>query len=276
MINKNISLIEVKKQLKKMFDLTKVDEAEINLILQKELNLSLSKLICLDEISILDYNKILKIAKKRVLGEPFTKIYKSASFYGYNFYVNNNVLSPRKETEILVEQTLKFCKPVSNILDLCTGSGCIAISLKKENSMLQVEGVEISEKALYVAKKNAKLLDAKIHFFKSDLFSKVTKKYDFIVSNPPYIKSEDIKTLDKEVKNFDPILALDGGKTGYDFYEKIIKESKNYLKLNGYLILEIGKGQDKKISKMLEKQNFSVNIIKDYAKINRVIIAKLN
>ena len=214
--------------------------------------------------------------ERRVKGEPIDKIFGKTEFYGLTFKVNKDVLTPRKETEILVEEALKIIgKEKLEVLDLCTGSGAIAVSIAK-NSAAKVTATDISESALMVAKQNAELSDVKINFICSDLFSDIKKgkKFNVITCNPPYIKSEDIKTLDKEVKDYDPHLALDGGEDGLYFYRKISEEFEEFLAPKGVILLEIGLAQEKSVKKLFSKNKFSVRIVKDYSGIQRIIIAE--
>jgi release factor glutamine methyltransferase len=184
------------------------------------------------------------------------------------------VLTPRQETEILVEKVINDYKNTKNIsiLDLCTGSGIIAVTLKKY-LQAEITASDISNKALKVAKKNAKSNKVKLSFLKSDLFNKINKKYDVIVCNPPYIKSSKINSLQTEVKNHDPLIALDGGVTGLNFYKKIIKNAPQNLSKSGRIYLELGKGQHKQVAKMLENRFKDINIIKDYNNIERIVYA---
>ena len=223
------------------------------------------------------YREILKATNERANGKPLSAIFGFVDFYGLRFNINKKVLAPRMETEILVDEVIKDSKSIKKceILDLGTGSGAIAVSLAK-NTKAKIYAVDISKSALDVAKENAKNNDVKVEFIYSDLFNnlKKTKKFDIIVSNPPYIRSLDIAGLDEEVKNYDPKLALDGGQDGLDFYRRIALESKGYFKKKGILLLEIGKGQFSQVKKILEKNGFrEINGIKDYNKVYRVVRA---
>ena len=285
-----ISLKSYKKEIEKVFQKQNIDAEEVNILFCEVLNLSLSKLVFKTEITAKEKSKIDVAVKKRLTGIPIQKIFKRAYFYGITFFVNNNVLCPRPETELLVEEVLNCIKSAKNsknneknsqktakklkILDLCTGSGCIAIATKK-NCDEEIFASDISSKALYVARKNAKNLDARIKFIKSNLFQNIKCKFDIIVSNPPYIKSSDIQNLDVEVKNYDPILALDGGDDGLDFYKKIASQSKNYLNKNGFVILEIGQGQANDVKNLFGKNGFDCTIKKDYNNIERIVVCKL-
>ena len=209
-------------------------------------------------------------------GIPIQYINNKAYFMGLEFYVDENVLIPRCDTEILVEEIIKIIKKDSllKILDLCTGSGAIAISLKKYLNNIEIMASDISDKALMVAKKNASKIGVDVKFIESDLFNNINGKFDLIVSNPPYIKKTVIPSLDKQVRN-EPILALDGGKDGLDFYRKISYEAKKFLNNNGYLCFEIGYDQRKDVEDIL-LQNGYINIYskKDYGGNDRIIICK--
>jgi len=218
--------------------------------------------------------KVMQITKERCTGRPLWYCIGDTDFYGYKINVDENVLIPRPETELLVEQALKVVDQNKCVLDLCTGSGAIAIVIKKESGA-NVTATDISDGALSVATKNASENQAEIEFIKSDLFENLLgKKFDVIISNPPYIKSEDIEKLQTEVKEFEPILALDGGEDGYTFYRIIAEKASEYLNENGVLLLECGIGQAQDICAMLK--NFkSVEIIKDYENIDRIVKAVL-
>ena len=226
-----------------------------------------------------EYKKINNVTAKREKHIPLTKIFNKANFYGYDFYIDKNVLSPRPETELLVEEVIKTTKeknnPKTKILDLCTGSGAIAVVVAKKTDA-KIYASDISESALLVAKKNAKTHEAHIKFVNSDMFKNFKKeKFDIIVSNPPYIPSKDILALEDEVKNYDPLLALDGGDDGLMFYREIIKEAPKFLCAGGMIFLEIGINQSKSVKKLLQKDFEDIKIKKDYSKIDRIIIAKL-
>lgn len=257
-----------------------INTTEINAIIQEVLNKSLLDFIKTNKICFLDYVKIKTALVKRKNGVPLSHIVKHKYFFGNKFYVNKNVLTPRPETELLVEEGLKYAFSGAKILDLCCGSGCIGISINKalgdKNLKSTVSCLDISKKALKVALKNAKRLNAQVEFIQSDLFDNVNEKFDIIISNPPYIKSEDILSLDTEVKKYDPLLALDGGVSGYDFYEKIINSCKNYLTNNGVILFEVGQGQGEFVSSLLEQQGFETQIINDYSNINRIVVGKLS
>ena len=213
--------------------------------------------------------KAEKIVNERITGRPLWYCVGNTEFYGYTVKVDERVLIPRPETELLVEQALKSIDKDKTVLDLCTGSGAIAIAIQKTSGAL-VTASDISEDALTLARENASSNGAEIEFVKSDMFDDLTGKFDVIVSNPPYIRKEDINSLQKEVKDFEPIIALDGGKDGLDFYRIIAKESKKFLNDKGVLFMEIGYNQSEDVVKMFSDYKFT-QVIKDYEGVDRII-----
>lgn len=234
----------------------------------------------LNELTVKEENQYFSAIKKMRQGVPLEHITHQREFMKLNFFVNENVLIPRQDTEILVEEVINIAKKTNakTILDLCTGSGAIAVSLAKYLPNTEITAVDISQEALKVAKKNAisNEVENQITFISSDLFTNLeNQKFDIIVSNPPYIRTEEIKSLSKEVQN-EPLIALDGGQDGLDFYRDIIKQAHNYLKSNGKLCLEIGDEQKDAITQIL-KSNFNYTNIKYYKDLqgnDRVIIAE--
>lgn len=216
-------------------------------------------------------------ANRRLEGVPVQYITGKAYFMGYTFNVDENVLIPRFDTEIIVDAVYRRCTQNAAILDMCTGSGCIIISLAKLLNDGVYVGADISGKALTVAFKNAEALKARnTTFIQSDMFENVTGKYDVIVSNPPYIRTEVIDTLDREVKGFEPHLALDGGADGLDFYRILSDNAKNFLNEKGILAVEIGFDQGKSVSELFNETGFeNVEIIKDLAGLDRVVIGNI-
>lgn len=219
--------------------------------------------------------KYKKCIERLIQGEPIQYIIGKQEFMGIDLIVTNDVLIPQPDTEILVEETIKVAKQYDKpkILDLCTGSGAIAIAIKKCIPEAEIVASDLSSKALRIANNNDRT--KKIRFILSDLFENINEKFDIIVSNPPYIKTEEIKTLSKEVQN-EPLMALDGGQDGLYFYEKIIKQANSYLNQNSYLCLEIGENQKNEIIKKIQYNGKYTNIqtYKDLGGNDRVITCK--
>ena len=255
------------------------EKSDVDWIIANVLGKNRSEIKLIQSLSEKEYRDIIRATERRSKGEPISSIFGFVDFYGLRFDVNKKVLSPRMETEILVEEVLKLAKTMTNpeICDLCTGSGAIAISIAK-NCKAKVSAIDISKPAITTAKNNAIKNDTKVDFIVSDLFLelKKSKKFDIIVSNPPYIMSDEIEKLDIEVKNFDPRLALDGGQDGLDFYRKIVKGAKAHLKENGFLFFELGIGQAKEVQKLMEEEDFDdIMVVKDYSKIERIIYGRV-
>ncbi len=203
---------------------------------------------------------------------PLQHITGVQEFMGLEFLVNENVLIPRQDTEILVEEVLRELTDGSRILDLCTGSGCILLSLLRYSNDCVGVGSDISRKALDVARRNADRLGIRADFLCGDLFEKVEGRYDFIVSNPPYIASGEIEGLMDEVRLHEPLSALDGHEDGLFFYRRIVGECPDYLVRGGSLYLEIGWDQGEAVKSLLEKAGFhEVHVTKDYAGLDRVV-----
>ena len=225
-----------------------------------------------DEISKEEEQELLSSLEKIKKGYPLQYITHHQEFMGLNFAVNENVLIPQPDTEVLVENAIKIVLDKYNnkevkILDLCTGSGAIAISLKKYLPNTKVYASDISKSAIDIARINAKKNNVKINFISSNMFENIKEKFDVIVTNPPYIKSDEIAKLSKNVQT-EPKLALDGGEDGLYFYKKIIKEVKKYLNKDGTLLMEIGFDQGKVVAELFDKSK----CIKDYANNDRVVI----
>ncbi len=232
----------------------------------------------LDNIKEKQYLEEIKILKK---GVPIEHITHQKEFMKLSFFVDKNVLIPRQDTEILVEEVINIAKKnnAKKILDLCTGSGAIAVSLAKYLPQAEITAIDISNEALKIAKKNAisNNVENQITFISSDMFTNLNEeKFDIIVSNPPYIKTNVIKNLDIQVQN-EPYIALDGGKDGLDFYKKIINESYKYLKYNGYLCLEIGFDQKIDVIELIENtESFTGTYSKkDLFDNDRIIVTRL-
>lgn len=229
-----------------------------------------------EELEEEQWSAFENLIRKRAERIPLQYITGEQEFMGILFHVNSNVLIPRQDTETLVEEALKIVRPGMKVLDLCTGSGCILISILKNVTGVEGFGYDISKQALLVAKENARDIGVAATFERSDLFDNVTDSFDVIVSNPPYIKTEDLATLMPEVAQFEPSGALDGMEDGLHFYRKIIAESADYLNENGYLLFEIGCDQGESVSEMMRSAGFSdVQVIKDLARNDRVVMGHL-
>ncbi len=233
-----------------------------------------------NDLTDIEYDEFTKCIKEIIDGKPLQYITQKQEFMGMKFFVNEDVLIPQPDTEILVETVLDLCKRYGKqslrILDLCTGSGAIAIPLSKILNT-QVFASDVSTKALEVAEKNNVLNNSKVEFIESNLFEQINgEKFDIIVSNPPYIKNEEIKSLSKQVQN-EPYIALAGGEDGLDFYRKIIDEAYKHINKNGYLCLEIGYDQKEDLIKLIKQnENYEYeNCIKDLSNNDRCIIAKI-
>ena len=239
------------------------------------------------EYIILNNDKIIKeqnlkyfkkLVHERATRKPIAYLLNKKSFWNSEFDVNKNTLIPRPDTEIILEQILKFTKNKNylNILDIGVGSGCILLSILKERKNFYGTGIDISKNSLDICKMNAKklLLERRVKFFKSDVDKFAIGKYDLVVSNPPYIKTSDLKYLESDVIKFEPKLALDGGLDGLSVIRKVIKKSSELLKKNGKFILEISFDQKNKVIKLLNNKGFYINnTVKDLANNDRCIIS---
>jgi len=220
------------------------------------------------------YHRYMELIQMRGKHIPLQHITGQQEFMGLTFKVSKDVLVPRQDTEILVQEALKVCNG-KRVLDMCTGSGCIIISLAKLGNIKSGTGVDISEDALKIARENNALLDAKVEFIQSDLFDQVKGTYDLIVSNPPYIPTAVIDTLMEEVKNHEPVIALDGKEDGLYFYRRILQEGTSFLSSGGSLLFEIGYDQGKEVSELLKENGYDhIRIIKDLAGLDRVVTGR--
>ena len=211
------------------------------------------------------------LIRKRSAHIPLQYLTGSQEFMGFSFAVNENVLIPRKDTEILVEEALRALGSGMRVLDVCTGSGCILLSLLKLCAGLEGTGTDLSEKALQVAGENARRLGVEASFVQGDLFEPVSGKYDCIVSNPPYIASREVDALMEEVRDHEPRMALDGGEDGLYFYRKIAVQSPKYLNDRGRIFLEIGFDQGEAVAGLLAPAFDEVRIVQDLAGLGRVV-----
>lgn len=219
------------------------------------------------------YKEYLTKRSRRV---PVQQILGVQCFCGLDFMVTPDVLCPRMDTEVLIEEALKRIKPGSSILDMCTGSGCIILTLLHFIKDCSGTAVDLSEKALNIAKKNAEKLEKECTFIHSDLFEHIEGRYDVIISNPPYIATKEIEALEPEVREHEPMMALDGKEDGLYFYRKIVSASVDYLNPEGWLMFEIGYDQGEALREMMKSAGYSqIQVIKDLAGLDRVVIGKL-
>ncbi len=269
---------ELRKNLENSFEKAGITEyADIDWIMVEVTGKSRSMLQFVEQFSTDETNQIMDAVGKRLKHIPLGYIFGKSYFFGREFKVNENVLIPRQDTEILIEKISEDIKKQSrqvSVLDIGTGSGAIAITIQKETGAL-VTAVDVSDDALVVAKENAEKLEAEVEFIQSDLFENVNRRFDFIVSNPPYIETEVIETLDREVRENEPILALDGGKDGLDFYKKIVKNAPNYLNNGGKLYFEIGYNQADALRSLMKENFTNILVYKDYGNNDRVVVGEL-
>lgn len=269
------------KYSKELEEISPTPRLDVETLLQKVLGvdrlyilLNLERVLSEDEEQL--FNKFIN---ERLNNRPIAYIVGNREFMGLDFFVKEGVLIPRPDTEVLVEEVIELAKKkdAKNILDIGTGSGAITVSLAKYLENVKVTSVDISDIALEIGKRNAisNEVDDRINFVKSDLFTNIDKetKFDIIVSNPPYIKREVIETLDKQVKDYEPYNALEGGVDGLDFYRAITKQAKNYLKKGGILAYEVGHDQSEDVSKLMEIDGYTnIYTLKDLQQIDRVVI----
>lgn len=251
---------------------------DVKMILSNFYKIDIPKIIDLYDKKIED-NDLLeldRIIRERLKGKPISKIFNEKYFWNYSFFVNENVLDPRPDSEIMIEEILKTYKNENlNVLDLGTGSGCLIITILKLFSNFKGTGVDISEKALEVAKLNSNNLNVnnRIKFIKNNWNDGINEKFDIIISNPPYIETDFIEKLDIDVREYDPILALDGGKDGLDCYKYLAENLKKNCKHSTKIFLEIGINQKDNIIKIFEKNNFKFEkSAKDYGSIERILV----
>ncbi len=275
---------ELLREGKKVLEKNNIEEASIisRSLLQYVLKIDRNKLVINkdEEVENNKENEYIGYIKEVAAGKPVQYITNKQEFMGLSFFVDENVLIPQPDTEILVEEAIKYANQIKEnveILDMCTGSGCIGVALAKHVKNAKVTLVDISTKALEVAKKNAKENEVKekVNFIQSDMFENIKSKFDVIVSNPPYIKTKVINELDLQVQN-EPKLALDGGENGLKFYEILISEAPKYLKENGKIFLEIGYDQKKEVEELARnsKNYKEIETVKDLANNDRVIELK--
>ena len=269
---------ELRKNLEIAFEKAGITEfADIDWIMVEVTGKSRSMLQFVEQFSSDEMSKIMNAVEKRLKHIPLGYIFGKSYFFGREFRVDENVLIPRQDTEILIEKIcddIKSKKENVSVLDIGTGSGAIAITIQKETGA-NVMAVDVSDGALEIAKHNANKLEADVEFVKSNLFENVKGQFDFIVSNPPYIESSVIETLDDEVKLNEPILALDGGEDGLDFYRKIVEQSPKYLNKGGKLYFEIGYNQADALKQLMKDKFKNVCVYKDYGNNDRVVVGEI-
>ncbi len=257
---------------KEKFRQEQIDESDAEWIYSIALGVKRENLKNERIITSYESKKINKIVTERLTGRPLWYIIGDTEFNGCKIKVDERALIPRPETEILADYAVKSIEEGDKVLDLCTGSGCIAVSIAKNclPKRVSVTASDLSDAAIMLAKENARYNSVSIDFVQSDLFTNVHGRYNLIVCNPPYIKSSDIPNLQREVKNFEPKIALDGGDDGLDFYRRISKSIRSYLAKDGILLLECGEGQAEEILKLFEKRDYAM-VMKDLSGVDRFI-----
>jgi len=267
-----MKLFEIRKELKNQFASQDIEIEDVDFIIAEVLGVKRTELILIETINEHIENEIRNKCQMRLNNIPIDKIFQKAYFYGLQFKVDENVLSPRPESEMLVDTALKYIKERNyhTALDLCTGSGCLAISIKK-NCEIEMTASDVSQKALNIAKQNAKINNVEIQFIKSNMFEKLDNTFDIIISNPPYIDTDEIKDLDLEVKEHDPYIALDGGEMGLKFYNIIHNNLRKHLNDNGIIVMEIGEDQKDLLISLFNDFNL-VESLQDLSGNDRVLV----
>ena len=268
-------LTSLLKDTKKRFANCGIEEEEAEWIFALTLDIPKSAINTEEKLlKIPQVKEILRIADERLTGRPLWYVMGDADFCGYKIKVDERVLIPRPETEELVMMAVAAAEEGQHVLDLCTGSGAIAIAtykeLEKAGRKVRMTAIDVSEKALELARENAELNGAEINFIQSDLFTRIRERFDLIVSNPPYIPSAEIETLQREVKDFEPRLALDGGADGLEIYRKIAADVSKHLTRGGTLLMEVGAGQAEEVVKLFKGNSYSM-IIKDFNGVDRYV-----
>ena len=278
-----MKLIDKTIVLNKIKQVMHFKEREAKQFLCQCLDCTLTDLTLMHGVTKKQYFLVYKCIILTRIGKPINKILKREYFYGQKFFINKHTLAPRSETEIVVDYALKEIDSILRfkdkkhpvkVLDLCTGSGIIGITIKKQRPECVVTLADVSKKALKVAGKNAKNLNAEVKIVKSDMFDSINEKFDLIVANPPYIAEKDYKVLPKEVKRYDPKIALVAGADGLDFYRQISQNLKNALNNGGSVVLEIGYDQEIAIKQIFSEQFNDVQVFKDLEGNPRVAVIK--
>lgn len=257
---------------KKKFKANGIDESDAEWIYSLVLDIKRSELGEERMVTLAESKKIKAIIDERLTGRPLWYIIGDTEFYGCKIKVDERALIPRPETEMLAELTVKSVEDGFKVLDMCTGSGCIAVSVAKNcaDKRVSVTAADLSDAAIMLAKENAQLNGVKVDFVQSDLFRSVRGRFNIIVCNPPYIKSGDIPNIQKEVREYEPKIALDGGDDGLEFYRRIAKSVRSYLARDGILLLECGEGQTEEILKLFERRDYAM-VIKDLSGVERFL-----
>ena len=269
-------LTEILKHTKSRFECAGIDEEEAEWIFALKLDMPKSAIAGGEEriLKRAQVQAIFDVVDERLTGRPLWYIIGDTDFYGYKIQVDERVLIPRRETEELALHVINSAEEGYKILDLCTGSGAIAIAVSKELEKRGVEATvtasDISDGALELARQNAAANEASVHFIKSDLFARIRERYNIIVSNPPYIPSSDVEGLQREVKDYEPRLALDGGEDGLDYYRRIAEDAPKCLARGGMIILEVGDGQATDVAKLFKYAEYTM-ILKDMADKDRFV-----
>lgn len=265
-------LSEMLADTKKKFAEKQIDESDAEWIYAIVLGVSRSELANQRVIKPSETRKLNEIIEKRLTGRPLWYIIGDVDFYDCKIKVDERALIPRPETEILAQQVVNTVEEGDKVLDMCTGSGCIAVSVAHhcKNKKIQITAADVSDAAIMLARENANYNSVDVNFVQSDLFSHVHGRFNIIVCNPPYIKSGEIATLQREVKDYEPHIALDGGDDGLDFYRRLSKEVTRFITRGGLLMLEVGEGQAEEVLKLFEKREYAM-VVKDFAGVDRFL-----
>lgn len=257
---------------KKTFAESGIDESDAEWIYSIILGMPRSELTEQRMVKPSETRKIYEIVEKRLTGRPLWYIIGDVEFYDCTIKVDERALIPRPETEILAQQAVMALENGDKVLDMCTGSGCIAVSVAKHlnGKKVSITATDVSDAAIMLARENANYNSVNINFVQSDLFSHVHGRFNLIVCNPPYIKSGEIAFLQSEVRDFEPRIALDGGEDGLDFYRRLAKEITRYITRGGLLMLEVGEGQAEEVLKLFDKREYAM-VVKDFAGVDRFL-----
>ena len=260
-------------ETKRRFAGKDIDESDAEWIYSLVLDIPRSKLEEKERVvKPSEAKQIEEIVQKRLTGRPLWYVMGDTQFYGCKIKVDERVLIPRPETEILAEQAVKTVEEGDKVLDLCTGSGCLAVAIAKSCAQkhVKVTASDVSDAALMLAQENAALNGAEVNFVQSDLFSKIHGRFNLIVCNPPYIRTDELSSLQREVRDYEPRIALDGGEDGLEVYRRIAKEISRYIARGGMLMLEVGEGQAEEVLKMFEKRDYAM-VVKDFSGVDRIL-----